>query len=306
MNIIFAGTPDIAATCLQALLNSEHTVVAVYTQPDRPKGRGKKLQPSPVKTLALEHNIPVEQPEKLAALSKIEADVMVVIAYGLLLPEAVLQTPKYGCINVHASLLPNYRGAAPVQHSILNGDKQTGVTIMQMDAGMDTGPILQQAPCDISNDDTSETLLNKLAIIGSNALLSTLQQIDTINPTPQDNTLASHAKKINKTDAQIDWSKPAEQIARAIRAYQPWPVAYSDLGETRIRFFDGQAINGANNTTPGEILALNNDSLDIACGSGVLRVSTLQLPGKKPMPLHEILNGHPNLFTPGMCFYEAH
>jgi methionyl-tRNA formyltransferase len=302
LNIIFAGTPDIAATCLQALLNSEHNVVAVYTQPDRPKGRGKKLQPSPVKVLAMKHNISVEQPERLQTLGDYEADVMVVVAYGLLLPENVLQTPQHGCINVHASLLPKYRGAAPVQHSILNGDAETGISIMQMDAGMDTGPILQQASCTIEAHDTSETLLAKLALLGSETLLSTLEKFDSIKAVPQNNALASYAHKIKKQDAKIDWSKPAIEIALAIRAYQPWPVAFSDIFDMRVRFFDGQAVPSDRPQNPGEILAINHDNLDIACGDGLLRVSLLQLPGKKVMPLQEILNGHPELFTPGMHF----
>ncbi len=312
MNIIFAGTPDIAASCLQTLLDSEHNVIAVYTQPDRPKGRGKKLQASPVKNLALKHNITVLQPQTLKtpdavkAIANFQADIMVVVAYGLILPEEILQTPTYGCINVHTSLLPKYRGPAPVQQAILNDDKETGVTIMQMDAGLDTGGILQQQTCAISNEDTTQTLLHKLAKIGGEALLNTLKQMHQIKPAPQDESAASYAAKISKSDAEINWSQTAQQIACTIRAYQPWPVAFSHIEDTRIRFFDASVVNSANQETPGEIIAVNTDSIDIACGNKLLRVKTLQLPGKKPMPAHEIINGHPNLFTPGTCFYANH
>ncbi len=311
MKIIFAGTPDIAATCLQALLNSEHDVVAIYTQPDRPQGRGKKLSPSPVKTLAIKHNIDLQQPtslkapEEKATLKQYEADVMVVIAYGLILPADILNIPRYGCINIHTSLLPQYRGPAPVQHSILKGDTQTGVTLMQMDSGLDTGPILQQRTCDIANNDTTETLLNKLALLGSETLLSTLKNIGSIKATPQDTSRVSYAGKINKVDAMIDWSRSAEEIDRAIRAYQPWPIAFSDIDHVRIRFFDARVLKQTSAGMPGEIVAINDNSLDIACGKNILRVTTLQLPNKKPMSVRDIINGHPDLFMLGTCFHAS-
>jgi methionyl-tRNA formyltransferase len=311
LNIVFAGTPDIAAAVLQTLLKSEHNVLAVYTQPDRPKGRGKKLQASPVKQLAQEHGIPVLQPESLKtedaakALADLQADIMVVVAYGLLLPETILQTPKHGCINIHTSLLPKYRGPAPVQHAILNNDFDTGVTIMQMDAGLDTGAILQQAKCAISEDDTTESLLNKLAIMGADALLNTLANLDSIKPIKQDEKAASYAGKISKQDAEINWSNSALEIACAIRAYQPWPVAYSFIDGQRLRIFSAKVLPKKTTGSPGEILVINDDSIDVACGKDALRIYTAQLPGKNAMRMRDVLNGHPDLFMPGTVFHDA-
>lgn len=306
MNIIFAGTPEIAAQCLKALLQSPHQVTAIYTQPDRPAGRGKKLMPSPVKEIAQEHGIPVYQPEKLKALDQ-TCDLMVVVAYGLILPQAVLSAPKYGCINVHTSLLPKYRGAAPMQAAILNGDKITGVSVMQLDKGCDTGPVLLQQTCAITPSDTSETLLHTLTALGAQALLETLDKIEqgTAVAQPQDSSQASYAPKLEKEHGHLDWSLPAEILDRKIRAYQPWPLAYSFLDGERINILEAKLSTDPVQAEPGTILSVNKQGLVVATGQGTLSIQVLQLPGKKAMPLAAILNGHPNLFKNGMHFDVA-
>lgn len=306
MNIIFAGTPDIAAHCLNALLQSSHQVKAVYTQPDRQAGRGKKLTPSPVKLLAQAHDIPVYQPEKLTELS-MDADIMVVVAYGLILPEKVLHAPKLGCLNVHTSLLPQYRGAAPMQAAILNGETLTGVSIMQLDKGCDTGPILLQKTCAISPDDTSETLLSKLTLIGAQALLDTLEAIDkgTAHATPQDKSQATYAPKIDKKDGALDWSQSAQQLDYAIRAYQPWPLAYAFLHENRINILKAKPLSQTTQAKPGTIIAVTKQGITVATGQGVLHIEAVQLPSKKPMPISALLNGHPDFFQAGMVFDVA-
>ncbi|MFK5984266.1 MAG: methionyl-tRNA formyltransferase, partial [Pseudomonadota bacterium] len=234
MNIIFAGTPVFAATTLNDLLNSQHNIVAVYTQPDRPSGRGRKLTPGPVKKLAQEYDIQVLQPlnlklaEDQQILKSFNADIMIVVAYGVILPEIVLTTPKYGCLNIHASLLPRWRGAAPIQRAILAGDKQSGVTIMQMDKGLDTGDMLTISQCDIEANDTASSLHDKLAQLGSIALLATLDKIqnNTLVATAQNNELAKYAHKIDKQEGKIDWTKNAINIVRQIQAFNSWPVAF--------------------------------------------------------------------------------
>ena len=237
LNIIFAGTPDFAAQHLQALIDSPHNVIAVYTQPDKPAGRGKKLQASPVKQLAEQHQILVYQPKSLrkpetqAELTALQADVMVVVAYGLILPQAVLDAPTYGCLNVHGSLLPRWRGAAPIQRAIWAGDKQTGVTIMQMDAGLDTGDMLHKVFCDIDLQDTSADLYHKLAEIAPNALIEVLNHLTdgTFIAEPQDDTQSNYAEKLSKEEAKLDWQLSAGQLERNIRAFNPWPMAYLQL-----------------------------------------------------------------------------
>ncbi len=320
LRIIFAGTPDFAAHHLQALIDSSHQIVAVYTQPDRPAGRGKKLTPSPVKTLALAHELPVLQPESLkdpqaqAELFEHNADVMVVVAYGLLLPKAVLETPRYGCLNVHGSLLPRWRGAAPIQRAILgddtgdgNGmaDKETGVTIMQMDVGLDTGDMLYKSACDIEPDETTASLHDKLMRLGAPALLATLEQVqlDQLQPEPQNNAQATYAEKITKQEAQIDWSKPATFIERKIRAYNPFPVAYTFLNDKRLKIYKATSINISNNEkTPGDIVAFNEDGVVVACGEGALALQQLQVPGKRSMSIAELQNGYSDLFSIGNHF----
>lgn len=310
LKIVFAGTPEFACPCLQALQESEHKVLAVYTQPDRPAGRGRQLTASPVKQLADLHNIPVFQPETLrdeaehGILRALGADVMVVVAYGLLLPQAVLDIPRYGCVNVHASLLPRWRGAAPIQQAILAGDEQSGVTIMQMEAGLDTGPMLNKIQCSISNTDTSADLHDRLAKIAPEALLMTLEALETgrAKPVKQDNSLATHATKIQKNDAQINWHQRALTIQRMIRAYNPWPVAFALLNDKRIRLFSAEVLNETSDAIPGTIIRAENHGIDVATAQGVLRILTLQLPGGKTLPVADVLNSKRDWFAVGQSF----
>lgn len=310
MRIVFAGTPDFAAQHLAALIAAENfNVVAVYTQPDRPAGRGKKLQPSAVKSLALDHDLPVEQPinfkasDAVAILAAYNADIMVVVAYGLLLPQVVLDTPRLGCVNVHGSLLPRWRGAAPIQRAIWAGDTVTGVTIMQMDAGLDTGPMLSKVELPIAADDTSATLYHKLAAIGPTALVDTLKKLakGELTGEVQNDSDATYAKKLSKEEAAIDWHSDATFIERCIRAFNPWPGTEFYCGDQRIKVWQAQALANAGKTLapPGTVLAANKDGIDIQCGNGVLRLLSLQTPGKKPMPCQDILNARSHWFAVG-------
>lgn len=302
LNIIFAGTPDFAASSLQALLDTEHHVCAVYTQPDRPAGRGRKLKASPVKTLALAHDIPVLQPNTLrdtdaqAKLAAFDADVMIVVAYGLILPREVLESPRLGCLNVHASLLPRWRGAAPIQRAILAGDAESGVTIMQMDIGLDTGDMLLKARTPITASDTAETLHDRLASLGASALLETLHGLQTgsIQPEAQDDSQSSYAAKLAKAEAKIDWQQPASVIARAVRAFNPWPVAHTPFNGQNLRLWLAEGDDNAdtNNAPPGSVVAESRDGIDVACGQGRLRITRLQLPGGKPISASDYLNAH--------------
>ena len=305
MRIIFAGTPDFAAVALQALLDSPHELAAVYTQPDRPAGRGRKLKPGPVKALALAHDIPVCQPLSLkgeqeqAALQAWQADVMVVAAYGLILPEAVLHIPRYGCLNIHASLLPRWRGAAPIQRAMLAGDKETGITIMQMDVGLDTGDMLYKAVCPIESHDTAQTLHDRLARLGAHALLRVLDQLPTgLKAEPQVESLACYAAKLDKAEARLDWQRPASELVRQVQAFNPWPVAQSMLGDKVIRIWQAESRAIQTEASPGTLLSADKTGLDIACGEGVLHITLLQLPGGKAMTAAALLNGHPNLLPP--------
>lgn len=300
MRIIFAGTPDFAAESLKALLQTEHTVCAVYTQPDRPAGRGRKLTPSPVKQIALEHNIPVEQPlnfksdDSLATLNSYQADLMVVVAYGLLLPQAVLDTPRLGCINVHASLLPRWRGAAPIQRAILAGDTETGVGIMKMEAGLDTGPVLLEARCPIQNDDTAQLLHDRLAQLGAESLVNSLTQIEDslAQAKPQDEASKTYARKLEKQEALIDWQHSAEQILRQVNAFNPWPVAQTQWHGDTMRIWLAQLADSTQRGEPGEVLAVSKAGIDIACGEGALRITQLQIPGKRAMSVRDFLNAN--------------
>lgn len=300
MRIIFAGTPDFAAETLKALINANHEVCAVYTQPDRPSGRGRKLTASPVKQMALEHNIPVEQPlnfkedETKQVLASYQADLMIVVAYGLLLPQAVLDTPSLGCINVHASLLPRWRGAAPIQRAILAGDTETGVCIMQMEAGLDTGPVLSRATCPITNEDTAQTLHDRLAILGAETLLTALPNIVELQSKAQaqNDALACYAAKLLKPEATMDWQQSAVQLVRQIQAFNPWPVAQTIWQDQVFRIWSASLVNEKSLVAPGEIISVKKDSIDVATGEGVLRLNQIQLPGKRAMPVADFLNAN--------------
>lgn len=311
LRIIFAGTPEFAAEHLKALLGSRHQVIAVYSQPDRPAGRGKKLTASPVKEVALAHQIPVYQPinfkspEAVAELADLNADLMIVVAYGLILPKAVLETPRLGCINVHASILPRWRGAAPIQRAIEAGDSETGVTIMQMDVGLDTGDMLIKAFCPILPEDTGASLHDKLIAIGSPALLEALDQLQagSTRPEKQDDSLSNYAPKLSKEEAALDWNLPAATLERRVRAFNPFPVAHTKpVGagdDQRIRVWAASVSDQNTTAVPGSITQVTEQGLWVSCNQGQLILEQLQLPGKKAMKVSEILRGHPGLFKPG-------
>jgi len=311
LNIIFAGTPDFAAQHLAALLQSEHNIVAVYCPPDKPAGRGKKLTACATKLLALENNIPVQQPENFKTLesqltvASYQADVMVVVAYGLLLPTVILETPKLGCINVHGSILPKWRGAAPIQRALEAGDPQTGVTIMQMDKGLDTGDMILTATCDITTQDTSASLYDKLAELGPTALLETITLMASgeYKRQPQDNAQATHAAKLDKADAELNWQQPATVLDRKIRAYIPWPVAQFTFNENskehRIRVWQSSVIELEHNQKPGTIISCDKQGIVVATTTNALRLEILQLPGKKALAVADILNGKADWFAKG-------
>lgn len=306
LRIIFAGTPDFAACHLAALLASHHQVVAVYTQPDRPAGRGKKLTASPVKQLAEQHQLPIQQPASLkspeaqAVLRQYQADVMVVVAYGLILPQAVLDTPRLGCLNVHGSLLPRWRGAAPIQRAIWAGDSETGVTIMQMDKGLDTGAMLHKAALPITADDTSASLYNKLAEFGPEALLYTLDRLTQLTAQPQDDSLANYAQKLSKEEARIDWQLGAAQLERCVRAFNPWPVSFFEHQQQAIKVWAASCLPATSQARPGTIIASSKAGIDVTTGDGVLRISQLQLPGKKAMAAADVLNARQEWFNEGV------
>lgn len=310
LRIIFAGTPEFASAHLQAILDSQHQVIAVYTQPDRPAGRGQKLMPSPVKSLALEHNIPVFQPKSLRnedaqkELASLDADLMVVVAYGLILPQAVLDTPTLGCINVHGSILPRWRGAAPIQRAIEAGDTESGVTIMQMDAGLDTGDMLLKAFCPIHPTDTASNLHDRLIEVGQPALIQSLDDIagGNIHPEKQDDKLANYAHKMSKEEARLDWQKSAQALDQQIRAFNPWPVAITALDDTNIRVWEATALEESSTEEPGTLIKADKDGLDIACREGTLRIKRLQLAGSRAMTVQELLNSKKAMFSTGKQF----
>ncbi|ENB2052759.1 methionyl-tRNA formyltransferase [Vibrio fluvialis] len=307
LRIVFAGTPDFAARHLAALLSSEHEVIAVYTQPDRPAGRGKKLTASPVKNLALEHNIPVYQPENFKSdeakqeLAALNADIMVVVAYGLLLPKAVLDTPKLGCINVHGSILPRWRGAAPIQRSIWAGDSETGVTIMQMDVGLDTGDMLKIATLPIEASDTSGSMYDKLAELGPQALVECLSDIaqGTAVAVKQDGALANYAQKLSKEEAKIDWTLSAQAIERCVRAFNPWPMSHFAVADNQIKVWQARVEAGSSNQAAGTILKADKTGIYVATGAEILVLESLQIPGKKALPVQDILNARASWFEVG-------
>ena len=306
LKIIFAGTPDFAARHLDALLASEHQVVGVFTQPDRPAGRGNKLTSSPVKVLAQAHDIPVFQPKSLKPeenqhlVADLQADIMVVVAYGLILPKAVLVMPRLGCINVHGSLLPRWRGAAPIQRSLWAGDTETGVTIMQMDVGLDTGDMLHKLSCPITAKDTSASLYEKLAQLGPQGMLLTLDLLASGNARPevQDEALVSYAEKLSKEEARLDWSLSAAQLERCIRAFNPWPMSYFMIEEQPVKVWQATVLPHQNKQ-PGEIVHADKQGIQIATADGVLNLVSLQPAGKKAMSAQDLLNSRREWFVPG-------
>ena len=309
LRIVFAGTPEFAAEHLKALLNSPYQVVAVYTQPDRPAGRGQKLMPSPVKQLALQHEIAVYQPQTLrdpaaqAELAALKPDLLVVVAYGLILPQVVLDIPRLGCINSHASLLPRWRGAAPIQRAIQAGDAESGVTVMQMEAGLDTGPMLLKVSTPISADDTGGSLHDRLAELGPPAVLQAIAGLaaGSLRGEVQDDSLATYAHKLNKDEALLDWSRPAVELERLIRAFNPWPICHSSLNGAPLKVLAAQRVTeqGEGSGAPGEILAASKDGLTVACADGALRLTRLQLPGGKALNFADLFNSRREQFAVG-------
>jgi methionyl-tRNA formyltransferase len=300
MRLIFAGTPEFAAAALAALIEAGHDIALVLTQPDRPAGRGMKLTPSPVKQLALRHGLSVLQPATLkdaeiqAQLAAVSADAMIVAAYGLLLPPAVLTIPRLGCLNIHASLLPRWRGAAPIQRAILAGDPQTGITIMQMDQGLDTGGMLLRTALPIAEDDTAQTLHDKLAILGASSIVAALQQLEhgALQAQPQEDSAATYAAKLSKAEGLIDWKKNAAELARAVRAYNPFPVVQARFHAETWRIWQAQAAQRSEGS-PGEILQVDKDGILVRCGEGALLLKELQKPGGKRLPASSFLVGNP-------------
>lgn len=300
MKIIFAGTPAFSTPALEALVNAGHEIELVLTQPDRPAGRGMKAAASAVKLLAQKHGLALLQPESLkqaelhVRLASIDADIMVVVAYGLILPLAVLNIPKFGCLNIHASLLPRWRGAAPVERAILAGDRETGITIIQMDQGLDTGPILLQRPIPIAQDDTSQTLRDKLALLGAGCIVEALGRVQqhAFLPVPQDDSGATYAPKLEKHEAEVDWRSKAENIERAVRAFNPSPGAYSRIHEIVIKIWQARAAPDTGGV-PGQIVAVERRGIVVACGEGALVLETVQKSGGKKLSAASFLLGYP-------------
>lgn len=311
LRIVFAGTPDFSANILNALIDAGHKVVAVYCQPDRRVGRGKKLAFGPVKSLAMEHDIPVEQPIKfdqtlnqdgdtpLAVLASYQADLMIVVAYGLLLPQAVLDQPRFGCVNIHASLLPRWRGAAPIQRAIEAGDQQTGITIMQMDKGLDTGNMLSKVSCNIEANDTGSTLHDKLMRLGSQSIIEFLDSYQHGKPSSllpgeiQSAELATYAHKLSKDEAAVDWRLPAIQIERKIRAYNSWPVSFTQVNGQRLRIWGAELGESpvSANTIAGQVVSFDKSAISVACGDArSIRLTQLQADGSRAMPVSDLLN----------------
>ena len=305
----FAGTPAFAAEHLKALIeDGAHDIVSVWSQPDRPAGRGKQTQAGAVKNLALAHNIPVLQPQKLFAqdqqeMAELQLDILVVVAYGLILPQEVLDTPRLGCINVHASLLPRWRGAAPIQRAVEAGDAETGVCIMQMDAGLDTGDVIGRSRFPIGDLDTAASVQDRLIEEGAPLLIDTINRLAAgeVKPEAQQSQDSCYAAKIHKAEAEIDWQQPAQLLDRKIRAFNPVPIAYTNIGKDRLRLWQATLVKQTQptSTLPGTILSASPEGLDIACGKGVLRLTSLQLPGKKAVAVADLLRGHGDKFAPG-------
>ncbi len=304
MRLIFMGTPDFAVPALDALVNAGHDIACVYTQPPRPAGRGKRPRPTPIHRRAEQLGLPVRHPETLrdpqvvADLAALHADLAVVVAYGLILPCAVLDAPRRGCLNIHASLLPRWRGAAPIQRAIMAGDSETGISIMQMDEGLDTGPVLLQRRTPITAEDTAASLHDRLAELGAGAIVEALADLDRLTPQPQPQQGVTIATKIDKAEARIDWSEPALQIDRKIRGLSPFPGAWAGHAGERIKLLDSRLADGTG--TPGEILSADASGVTVACGRGAVRIIRLQRAGRAPMPAEAFLRGYP--LTPGDRF----
>ncbi|MFQ3243773.1 MAG: methionyl-tRNA formyltransferase [Arenicella sp.] len=298
MKIIFAGTPDFAVAALKAL-SREHEIVAVLTQPDRKSGRGKKLTAPPVKQFALEIGAPVFQPTSLKnqveLIQGLNADIMVVVAYGMLLPQSILDIPPLGCLNIHASLLPRWRGAAPIQRAIEAGDSQTGVSIMRMELGLDTGPVFNTLTIAINTSDTSQSLHDSLSALGAKGICETLSVLEvnpTIEPTPQDDSQSSYAKKIGKAEAEIVWNMPVYYLHQQLRAFIPWPVSQTRHNQTRLRIWQASVLSEQPSAPPGTIVACSDLGVDVACAEGILRIEKLQRDGSKPMHYSDFRNGY--------------
>lgn len=310
LKIIFAGTPEFGLPCLAALNESAHELIAVYTQPDRPAGRGRKLQASAIKEWALTHDLPVYQPlnfksqEAIDELAALKPDLMVVIAYGLILPRQVLELPRLGCINVHASLLPRWRGASPIQQVVLHGDEQTGVTIMQMDVGLDTGPMLAKASCPIEATDTAGSVHDKLAALSTQPLLATVDKLaqGLAQAQTQDDSLATYAKKINKEDGCIDWQQAASLIDQQIRAFNPWPIAYTSLNEEPLRIHEASPMDWNDDALPGTIVRLDKQGMLVVTGSGALLIKKIQFPSAKAVAIADWLNSGKTQLHVGLRF----
>jgi methionyl-tRNA formyltransferase len=300
MRVIFMGTPAIGVPALLALLEAGHDVIAAVTQPDRPKGRGGKLAAPPVKQAAAERGIPVLQPDKVRGPAFIEAfgalkpDVAVVIAFGQILPQALLDIPKFGCINIHASLLPRYRGAAPINWAIANGDRETGLTTMRMDAGMDTGPTYLTVATPIGTEEDAEDLTRRLSLLAGPLIVETLARVEEgLNATPQDDARATRAPLLTKEDGRIRWERPAREIVNRVRAFVPWPGSFTTYRGEPWKVVRAKVGEARPKDAPGTILRVDGDSLLVAAGEGSVRVLSLQVPGKRPMPVQAFLNGHP-------------
>ncbi len=307
LRLAFAGTPDFAAASLQTLLDGPHTVAAVLTQPDRGAGRGKKVQPGPVKKLAREHDLPVLQPDTLKSdeiqnrLRELDLDALIVVAYGLIIPRAVLALPRLGCVNVHGSLLPRWRGAAPIQWAIQAGDRETGTTIMQMDAGLDTGPMLLSEALTIGERETGGELHDRLAAQGARLLATVLEDLpgylEQARPQPEEGV--TYAAKLTKAGARLDFRLPGAALVNRVRAFNPWPVAWVDFAGQPLRLWEAHEAPGDGELEPGRIVTVSDDGLTVACGDGAVCLTRVQLPGKKPMTVAEVRRGHPDLFQPG-------
>jgi len=304
LRVVFAGTPQFAVPCFDACRASGAEVVAAYTQPDRPAGRGRKLAASPVKEAALAAGVPVEQPESFKAqadrdrLSAYAPDLMVVVAYGLILPRKVLAIPALGCWNVHASLLPRWRGAAPIQRAILAGDTESGVDLMQMEAGLDTGPVLVERRTPIAADDTGGSLHDRLAALGAEALAEGLRRTmagEVLAARAQDDEGVAYAHKLDKAEARLDFTQPADALERKVRAFDPWPVAEAEVAGERLRIWSARAIDGTPGSPPGEVLRASRDGIDIACAQGALRLLAVQRAGGRRIGAADYLNARPEL-----------